>query len=241
MDNIVIATIKSWNIRNAKKLKKELKGKFDVSIITKKEELTFENLQRINPRYIFFPHWSWKIPREIYENFECVVFHMTDLPFGRGGSPLQNLIQRKIYNTKISAIKVEEGIDTGRVYIKRDLYIGIGSAEEIFISASRIIFFEMIPFILENHPVPYEQEGEIVVFKRRTPEQSNIQTADIRNLEEFYDFIRMLDAEGYPKAFIKIGKFRILFSEVHRKSDKLVGKFEVIEDEKESFDSGCTS
>ena len=121
------------------------------------------------------------------------------------------------------------------------LSLSIGSAEEIFISASRIIFFDMIPFILKNHPVPYDQDGEIVIFKRRTPEQSNIQTANLKSLDELYDFIRMLDAEDYPNAFIKVGNLKILFSEVHRKFDRLVGRFEVVEDEKENFDSGCTS
>ena len=32
--------------------------------------------------------------QEIHENYKCIIFHMTDLPFGRGGSPLQNLISR---------------------------------------------------------------------------------------------------------------------------------------------------
>ncbi len=41
---------------------------------------------------IFIPHWSYIILPEIYLNYECIVFHMTDLPYGRGGSPLQNLL-----------------------------------------------------------------------------------------------------------------------------------------------------
>jgi methionyl-tRNA formyltransferase len=40
----------------------------------------------------------------------------------------------------------------------------------------------------------------------------------------------MLDGEGYPKAFLKVAKFRIDFSEVHRKSNKLVGRFEIIDE-----------
>jgi len=42
-----------------------------------------------------------------------------------------------------------------------------------------------------------------------------------------YDFIRMLDAEGYPRAFIKEGNFKISFSQVHQKNGKLTGKFEI--------------
>src|SRR5690349_23344827 len=58
------------------------------------EELSFETVRQVNPRYLFFLHWSWKVPTEIVKEFECVCFHMTDVPYGRGGSPLQNLILR---------------------------------------------------------------------------------------------------------------------------------------------------
>ncbi len=44
-----------------------------------------------------------------------------------------------------------------------------------------------------------------------------------------YDFIRMLDAEGYPKSYLEFENIKIEFSEVHMKSNKLVGKFEVID------------
>ena len=44
---------------------------------------------------------------------------MTDLPFGRGGSPLQNLIVRGYKSTKLTAIKVQSGIDTGDIYLKK--------------------------------------------------------------------------------------------------------------------------
>jgi methionyl-tRNA formyltransferase len=229
-ENVVIATIKSWNVRNAKKLKEDLQGKYDVWIITEKENLTYETLDKIKPTFVFFPHWSWKIPREIHENFNCVGFHMTDLPYGRGGSPLQNLILNKVYETVITAFRITEELDAGEIYMKVPFYIGVGSAEEIYMKASEIIFTKMIPYILENRPAPTKQSGEVVVFKRRTPNQSDIMKADIQSLDDIYDFIRMLDAEDYPKAFIQIGKMKILFSEVHRKNEKLVGRFEIIEE-----------
>ena len=46
------------------------------------------------------------MPSEIIRNYECICFHETDLPFGRGGSPIQNLIVRGFKTTKISAIKM---------------------------------------------------------------------------------------------------------------------------------------
>ena len=231
MENIIIATIKEWNIENYFKLKERLKSKYNFYLITDKEELNLENIKKINPKYIFFPHWSWMIKEDIYNSFDCIVFHMTDLPYGRGGSPFQNLIINEVYDTKISALKVDGGLDTGDIYLKEDFNINIGSAEENFIKLSSIIFEKMIPTLLSNDLVPRKQRGEITEFKRRKPEESDIFNLKEKNLHKLYDFIRMLDAEGYPKAYIELDKIRIEFSEIHQKNKKLVGRFEVFENE----------
>jgi len=230
-ERVIVATIKSWNIKNAFKFKESYKSKYEVVVLTTKETLKKEVIDEFKPKYIFFPHWSWLIPSEIYKNYTCIIFHIADLPFGRGGSPLQNLLSRKVYKTKISAVRVIEKLDAGPIYLKEEFYIGLGSAEEIFIKASNIIFFKMIPFIIAKNPHSREQTGKITIFKRRRPEESELESAKISSLDDFYNFIRMLDGEGYPKAFIKFGIFKIEFSEAHRKSDKIVGRFEIFEKE----------
>lgn len=231
MDNIVVATIKEWNIENYFNLKKKYSSRYNFHLIKSKDELNVEYILKLKPKYIFFPHWSWIIPKVLYKNFECIVFHMTDLPFGRGGSPFQNLIVREIYDTKISALKVSNGIDTGDIYLKEDFNIAIGSAEENFIKLSNIVFEKMIPNFLENSLVAHKQIGEIVQFTRRKQDESDIVKIEKKTLHKLYDFIRMLDAEGYPKAYLELDKIKIEFSEVHLKNKKLVGRFEVFENE----------
>lgn len=240
-EKIIIATIRSWNISNAERFKEIYKERYETFIFTTKEELTYRSLEKIAPRYIFSPHWSWIIPEDIYKNIDCVVFHITDLPYGRGGSPLQNLILNKVYDTKISAIKVDGGIDTGEIYLKEDFHVGVGSAEEIFSKASDTIFFKMIPDILDNNPIPYEQKGDVVKFKRRTPAESDMEKASLKNINDFYDFIRMLDGEGYPKAYIRIGNYKIKFSDAHIETDRVTGRFEVIAEDEEDFNCCCSS
>ena len=143
---------------------------------------------------------------------------MTDLPFGRGGSPLQNLIVRGIEETQISAIKVTQQLDAGPIYLKTNLSLH-GTAEEILIRASTIIFNEMIPKILEEKMIPVEQSGDIVHFKRRSEKESEIEPNT--SLEKIYDYIRMLDAEGYPNAFIKYGDYKLTFKNAILKDGKL--------------------
>ncbi|WP_448699651.1 formyltransferase family protein [Mucilaginibacter sp. AW1-3] len=183
--------------------------KYNAIGIKSKEELNLENLEDIKPAHIFFLHWSWIIPEDVYNKYNCIVFHMTDLPYGRGGSPLQNLIVRGHKSTKISAIKVDNGIDTGDIYMKADLQLN-GTATEIFKRAGNVIE-QMIENIINNDIKPVKQTGEPVYFKRRKPEQSLI-SDEIQDIEKLYDIIRMLDADGYPHAFLENEKFRFEFT-----------------------------
>ncbi len=231
MQTIVIATLKEWNIKNYFRLKEKYGTQYHFELITNKEQLTKETLDLLEPSYIFFPHWSWMIPEDVFSSFECIVFHMTDLPYGRGGSPLQNLILNEIYDTKITALKVDGGIDSGDIYLKESLDISLGSAEEIYMKVSDIIFERMIPNIIENNIIPIKQCGEVVKFQRRKPQESDIAKLQEKSLRKVYDFIRMLDAEGYPKAYIELDDLKIEFSEVHLKNKKLTGRFEVFENE----------
>lgn len=196
-----------------KSLKESLLEKIEV--ISKKEELTLEYLKQVNPSFIFFPHWSHIIPAEVFENYACIVFHMTDLPFGRGGSPLQNLIVRGITETKISALKVVKELDAGPVYLKAPLSLE-GTAREIFERCVPIVN-DMILKILKDKINPQEQTGEVLQFKRRTPAESNLQ--QLSNTQEVYDYIRMLDADGYPAAYLETEKLKYEFTHVRRNAD----------------------
>ena len=218
MTSYVIATVKSWNMQNFYFLKEKF-PEYDFILITDKKDLTYERLEEINPRFVFFPHWSWIIPEQIYSRFNCVVFHMTDLPFGRGGSPLQNLLVRGIYDTKVSAIRVKRGMDTGPVYLKKPLDISCGNADDILKRVSSIVFNEMIPAFLQSDIACQEQEGKPVAFKRRLPEQSEIPSG--LSQRQIYDYIRMLDGEGYPAAFVKAGQNRIYFRNARYEGGKV--------------------
>lgn len=181
-------------------------------------ELTVDTLAAIQPRFVFFPHWSHVIEPAIHDRFECVIFHMTDLPFGRGGSPLQNLIARGIYETRLSAIRCEAEMDAGAVYLKKPLSL-YGSAEEIFIRSAEVVE-DMIVEIIESNPLPMPQQGDVTVFKRRKPRDGGLAAAN--SLSQAFDLIRMLDAEGYPNAFATVGPFKLEFSRAARKTDHLI-------------------
>ena len=162
---------------------------------------------------------------------------MTDLPFGRGGSPLQNLIIRGFNKTKISAIKVQTEIDAGPVYMKEDVSLE-GNATEIFERISKIVFEKMIPCFFKEELEPVEQQGKPEYFKRRTLEESEL-NADMK-ISEIYNYIRMLDAEGYSNAFLNFGRYKLSFKNAKLCNGEILAEVRIAEGKNEC-DIGCSS
>lgn len=205
-DSYIVAGIKPWNRRVFDKIITKYPGEWQ--FISNPDQLTIERVTSFAPRYIFFLHWSDKVESKIFEKYECVAFHMTDLPFGRGGSPLQNLIADGHRHTKLSAIRLVEKFDAGPVYLKEDLCLE-GNAEEIYIRAS-CLSADMIKKVIDRKEEPTAQIGTPLMFKRRKAGQSEI--VDLPSLGELHDLMRMQDADGYPPAFLVHQGFRYEFN-----------------------------
>ena len=203
--NFLIVTLKKWHHENFHKIKKK-----NFFLIKNKNELKLSKIKKINPKYIFFPHWSYKIKSEILDNFYCIGFHETDLPYGRGGSPIQNLIIRNKKKTKISAFKINNTLDAGDIIMKRNLSLK-GSANEIYTKSSDIIF-NMINIIINKVKIkPVKQKGKPIYFKRL--KNNSISISKGTGLRYLYNKVRMLDAQSYEKAHIILSnKFKIEFS-----------------------------
>lgn len=160
------------------------------------------------------------VPRSVWEKNECVCFHMTNVPYGRGGSPLQNLILRGFKKTKITALRMVGEMDAGPVYLKRNLSLE-GRAEDIYQRAGEISA-AMIHQIVNRPPKPVPQKGLVVKFKRRKPSESRLPKTG--TLSRWNDWIRMLDVVTYPRAFIKYGSFRLEFHSAVERKNRLEAK-----------------
>jgi methionyl-tRNA formyltransferase len=214
---LLLLSSRPWNYTLADRLSRQLNR--PVESIAEPTKLTSEAVAAINPQWIFVPHWSHLIPESIWGSWPTVIFHMTDLPYGRGGSPLQNLIDRGHSSTMLSALRCGAGLDTGDIYIKQPLSLH-GSAEEIFLRADGVIE-QMIEKIVREEPVATPQRGDPELFSRRTPAMSNLAGCPEGDLSSWYDQIRMLDAEGYPHAFLDARGMRLEFRRVSQRTDGL--------------------
>lgn len=218
--NYVVATTKRWNQSKFGCLKPY----YDWHLITSPDD--YDLLDALNPRYVFFVHWSWIIPPAVYSRYECVGFHTADLPDGRGGSPVQNRIMEENYHTVITAFRISEKLDGGDVYLRENICLN-GGGEEVFMRTADVVFGDMIPYIINHNPEPKPQSGEGYTSKRRTPRDSKLVTP--MTLGKLLDTIRMLDADTYPPAFIQYGNLRIEFTRPSLKTGYLVADARITE------------
>ncbi len=214
MNNYIVASSKRWHRNLFERARDNDSGHW--VFVESRGELE-QVVGEFLPRYIFFLHWNWMVPQRIWSIHECVCFHMTDVPYGRGGSPLQNLIVAGHAETKVTALRMVDSIDAGPVYAKHSMSLA-GRAEEIYLRAGDICW-DMIHWIVREEPAALPQQGEVKMFTRRQPEQSLLPTqCDLAGL---YDHIRMLDAPTYPLAFVDYGDFRLEFTHAELSRDGL--------------------
>ena len=220
MKSYVVASSKEWFENHPKS--KEYKN-LNIAEISTKEDLNYTHLIKLQPDYIFFPHWNWIVDKKIFNNFKCVVFHTAPLPYGRGGSPIQNLILRGFKKSPICALEMNKTIDGGAIYCSEEISLE-GKISDIFSNAASTIEKLILKIVKEN-PVPIQQVGEVKEFKRLKPIDSQLDFS--LSPIELFDRIRMVDGLDYPKAFTKIGKYNIKFCDALIKDGKLHASIEL--------------
>lgn len=210
--NYVYCAYRAYSINVFKKLKKKYKN---FVLIDSNDKLTLSKIKKINPKFIFFPDWSWIVPNEIVKLNNCICLHESNLPKFRGGSPIQNQIIKGIEKTKTTAFLMNSKLDAGDILLQQDLSLK-GSLGDV-LSRMEKNDYEIICKIIQGKFKRRKQRGVPSFYKRRTPEQSELINLNYPK-SYMYNFIRML-ADPYPNAFIKIGKRKIIF-----KSAKFDGK-----------------
>ena len=166
-------------------------------------------MKKIKPKFIFFTHWSYKVPTNIINSFNCINFHVAPLPFGRGGSPIQNLIIRGFKKSPLCAIKMIEKLDAGPIILKKKLDLD-GNLEGIFKRMTKII--EMMIFeIIKKLPKSNIQKGKIYNFKRIKPKESNLVSE--KRIISVFNKIRMLGSASQSLLYVALNNNDVYFEE----------------------------
>lgn len=183
------------------------------------EEIRLDILKSSENCTVFVPHYSKVIDLRGFLGTRFIGFHTGSLPKDRGGSPIQNKIIKKEYITEVSAIALEDKIDSGAIYTQRKIDLSEGNIEFILRKISLLISSMMTEIALGDlKPIP--QAGTSHVNKRFSVSDSELpKRADINDL---YDRIRMVDGLDYPNAFIVQDNYKIYFAKAIKNGDVLL-------------------
>jgi len=206
MINVIFCGYRSWafDIINSVYNHKNVKT---IDIIRSKSEYN-DKIDKIiiKTDIIVFIGWSWIIPNDIIEKKLCLGLHPSNLPEYRGGSPLQHQIINGLDRTKISLMSLSKNIDSGDIWLKRDLSLAGDSISDVFLELAEVStkllneFFDTYPKI-----TPVKQDtSRGKYYKRRKPVESKLTAEDFskKKLSELYNFIRALTSP-YPNAYME--------------------------------------
>lgn len=128
----------------------------------------------------------------------CYVIHESDLPKGRGWSPLAWQILDGSNRIVLSLIEMQALVDTGPIVLQR---LAIFEGHELYDEIHSKIALSKLALIdqfLKEGGMPKEQEGEPTYYPRRYPHQSEL---DVNlSIAEQFDLLRVCDPR-FPAYF----------------------------------------
>jgi methionyl-tRNA formyltransferase len=135
-----------------------------------KEESTVEFLSKFRPDFIVVVAYGHIIPRWMIElpKHGCINLHASLLPKYRGAAPIQWAIIRGESVTGVTTMKIDEGLDTGDILLKRDVVIQdedtTETVSERLSSVGADLMAETLPKLAAGEIEPQQQDNALATF-----------------------------------------------------------------------------
>ncbi len=98
-----------------------------------RDESVVKELRKIECDYIVVAAYGQILPREILEHAPCINLHASILPLYRGASPIQQTLLNGDDKTGVTAMLMDEGLDTGDIIKIKEIDVGENEmAESLF-------------------------------------------------------------------------------------------------------------
>lgn len=147
--------------------------------------------------------------RQLARHKSNVVVHPSNLPFGRGWSPLAWQVLEEKTSIPICLFEAVTKVDTGPVYLRDVIRTEGNELNEELKQKQGEKTVEMVIKYVDNYPMKGEQqEGSGTYYPRRTPADSELEMD--RTLGELFNQLRVVDNDRYPAWFQYRGKTYVL-------------------------------
>lgn len=148
----------------------------------------------------------------LLKNTSNIVCHPSDLPKGKGFSPIAWEILDGSNEITFTLFEANEGVDDGDIYYKETVSLKGDELNDDLRKIQAATTFKLIYKYISRFPEnkSYSQKGSETFYSKRTPQDSEL---DInKTIDDQFNLLRIVDNERYPAFFIKNGqkfKFKI--------------------------------
>ncbi|WP_324476765.1 UDP-2,4-diacetamido-2,4,6-trideoxy-beta-L-altropyranose hydrolase [Atribacter sp.] len=160
----------------------------------------------------FYLSYGKIVRKEILERHtHNLVVHASNLPKGRGWSPLTWQVLESANSIPVTLFEAEEALDSGPIYLQKQIVL---QGDELVDELRNLVFqatYDLCTEFIDNYPGVLNnarlQEGEASYYRRRTPDDSELDPD--RSLRSQFNLLRVVDNERYP-AWFTIGQKKFI-------------------------------
>lgn len=153
--------------------------------------------------YLFLISCKHIVPAEVRSQYHhALVIHASDLPKGRGWSPIAWTILAGEHRVTVTLLEAEDKVDSGAIWAQRQFELG---GHELLPEINRRLFdieLELMEHAIDHGEaiVPEAQTTDgISYYARRTPNDSRLDPE--KSIAEQFDLMRTCDDARYPAFF----------------------------------------
>lgn len=209
--NILIVTDKGrWFDRLLSEFIKKIKSTINITNL----KIEFVNDHRtVESRYdvCFLLGYSRIVKNDFINSHSyCLVVHASDLPHGKGMSPLTWQVLEGSLSITFSLFQAIEELDKGDIFIKKELKL---KGDELVADLRDKQFSMTLDLVCEfinnfDEIIPIKQQGDGFRYASRGPQDSEL---DIdKTINEQFNLLRVCDNDNYPAFFYHNGTKYIL-------------------------------
>ncbi|MGE4418386.1 MAG: methionyl-tRNA formyltransferase [Sulfurimonas sp.] len=115
-----------------------------------RDESVTQELKEIECDYIVVAAYGQILPREILEHAPCINLHASILPQYRGASPIQQTLLNGDGKTGVTAMLMDEGLDTGDIIKIKEIDVGENEMAESLFDRLTDVASELTLDVLQN-------------------------------------------------------------------------------------------
>lgn len=191
---ILVDNCDSWMVPYAKKLSVLLRGKgHEVYVLFSHDDVKEGDvlcLLSCEDRF-----------NDLQLNKHNLVVHESDLPGGKGWSPLTWQVLEGKNIIPVTLIEATENVDSGDIYAKEFIHLEGHELLDEIKNQQGLKTIKLINDFIENYPSvkATSQEGESTYYPKRTPKDSKLNIN--KSIKEQFNLLRVCDNERYPAFF----------------------------------------